>query len=63
MESPYKGKTGLVRLINAFGYSLEGFRAANGFAGNSRTKIVQQVFSHPSPPPVGEGVGVQVLWV
>lgn len=28
MESPYKGKTGLVRLFNAFGYSLAGFRAA-----------------------------------
>ncbi len=28
MESPYKGKTGLVRLMNAFGYSLEGFKAA-----------------------------------
>jgi len=28
MESPYKGKTGLRRLMNAFGYSLEGFRAA-----------------------------------
>lgn len=28
MESPYKGKTGLVRLWNAFGYSLAGFRAA-----------------------------------
>ncbi len=28
MESPYKGKTGLARLINAFGYSLAGFRAA-----------------------------------
>ncbi len=28
MESPYKGKTGLVRLWNAFGYSLDGFRAA-----------------------------------
>ncbi len=28
MESPYKGKTGLRRLINAFGYSLAGFRAA-----------------------------------
>jgi len=27
-ESPFKGKTGLRRLINAFGYSLEGFRAA-----------------------------------
>ncbi len=28
MESPYKGKTGLVRLWNAFGYSLAGLRAA-----------------------------------
>lgn len=28
MESPYKGKTGLARLLNAFGYSLAGFRAA-----------------------------------
>lgn len=28
MKSPYKGKTGLVRLWNAFGYSLAGFRAA-----------------------------------
>ncbi|MFZ3018642.1 MAG: diacylglycerol kinase [Gallionella sp.] len=28
MESPYKGKTGLRRLWNAFGYSLDGFRAA-----------------------------------
>jgi diacylglycerol kinase (ATP) len=28
VESPYKGKTGLKRLWNAFGYSLAGFRAA-----------------------------------
>lgn len=28
MESPHKGKTGLRRLINAFGYSLEGLKAA-----------------------------------
>jgi len=28
LESPYKGKTGLVRLWNACGYSLAGFRAA-----------------------------------
>ncbi|PTD95625.1 diacylglycerol kinase [Pseudothauera lacus] len=27
-ESPFKGKTGLVRVINAFGYSLSGLRAA-----------------------------------
>ena len=28
MEAPHKGKTGLRRLWNAFGYSLAGFRAA-----------------------------------
>ncbi len=28
MQSPHKGKTGFVRLINAFGYSVAGFRAA-----------------------------------
>jgi len=28
VESPYKGKTGFVRLWNACGYSLAGFRAA-----------------------------------
>jgi diacylglycerol kinase (ATP) len=27
-ESPFKGKTGLRRLMNAFGYSLDGFKAA-----------------------------------
>lgn len=28
MESPFKGKTGFTRLMNAFGYSIEGFKAA-----------------------------------
>ena len=28
MESPFKGKTGLKRVWNAFHYSMEGFRAA-----------------------------------
>jgi diacylglycerol kinase (ATP) len=28
VESPFKGKTGLRRLINALGYSVEGFKAA-----------------------------------
>ncbi len=27
-ESPFKGKTGLRRLLNAMGYSLQGFRSA-----------------------------------
>lgn len=28
MQSPHKGKTGLTRLWNALGYSIEGFRSA-----------------------------------
>lgn len=28
MESPFKGKTGIKRLINAFGYSMQGFKIA-----------------------------------
>lgn len=28
MESPYKGKTGITRLLNAFGYSCAGLRSA-----------------------------------
>jgi diacylglycerol kinase (ATP) len=28
MQNPYKGKTGLRRLMNAFGYSINGLRAA-----------------------------------
>lgn len=28
MESPFKGKTGFSRLVNAFGYSIDGFKAA-----------------------------------
>lgn len=28
MESPFKGKTGVSRLVNALGYSVDGFKAA-----------------------------------
>jgi diacylglycerol kinase (ATP) len=28
VESPFKGKTGIRRLVNAFGYSMDGFKAA-----------------------------------
>lgn len=28
IESPFKGKTGFRRLMNAFGYSMDGFKAA-----------------------------------
>ena len=42
MESPFKGKTGLRRLIYAFGYSAEGFKAAFQHEDAFR----QEVFLH-----------------
>ncbi len=41
MESPFKGKTGIRRLINAFGYSMEGLKAAyqNEDAFRQETKL------------------------
>jgi diacylglycerol kinase (ATP) len=38
-ESPFKGKTGLSRLINAFGYSLEGFKAAFKYEDAFRQEV------------------------
>lgn len=47
MESPYKGKTGLVRLFNAFGYSLEGFRAAYKHEDAFRQEVLLAVILIP----------------
>jgi diacylglycerol kinase (ATP) len=40
MLSPHKGKTGLRRLINAFGYSINGLRAAYRLEDAFRQEIV-----------------------
>lgn len=40
MESPHKGKTGLRRLINAFGYSMAGFKAAYQHEDAFRQEVV-----------------------
>jgi len=40
MLSPYKGKTGMRRLINAFGYSINGLRAAYRLEDAFRQEIV-----------------------
>ena len=47
MESPYKGKTGLVRLWNAFGYSLAGFRAAYKHEDAFRQEVLLAVIMIP----------------
>jgi diacylglycerol kinase (ATP) len=47
MESPYKGKTGLRRLWNAFGYSLAGFRAAYKHEDAFRQEVLLAVILIP----------------
>lgn len=47
MESPYKGKTGLRRLFNAFGYSLAGFRAAYKHEDAFRQEVLLAVIMIP----------------
>jgi diacylglycerol kinase (ATP) len=47
VESPYKGKTGFRRLWNAFGYSLEGFRAAYKHEDAFRQEVLLAVIMVP----------------
>lgn len=45
--SPFKGKTGIRRLINAFGYSLEGFKAAFKHEDAFRQEVVLAIVLIP----------------
>lgn len=47
MESPFKGKTGLSRLMNAFGYSIEGFKAAFKYEDAFRQEVFLSVVLVP----------------
>lgn len=47
MESPFKGKTGLRRLINAFGYSMEGLKAAYKNEDAFRQEVTMAVIMVP----------------
>jgi diacylglycerol kinase (ATP) len=47
VESPYKGKTGLKRLVNAFGYSLAGFKAAYKHEDAFRQEVLLAVILIP----------------
>ncbi len=47
MESPYKGKTGMRRLWNAFFYSLDGFRAAYKHEDAFRQEVLLAVITIP----------------
>jgi diacylglycerol kinase (ATP) len=54
MESPYKGKTGLRRLLNAFGYSMAGIRAAYKNEDAFRQEVLMAIVMIPLAIYLGE---------
>jgi diacylglycerol kinase (ATP) len=55
MESPFKGKTGLRRLINAFGYSKDGFIAAYQHEDAFRMEVLLAIVLIPLAVFLGDG--------
>ena len=47
MESPFKGKTGLRRLVNAFGYSMAGIKAAYQNEDAFRQEVIMAIVLIP----------------
>jgi diacylglycerol kinase (ATP) len=54
MESPYKGKTGLRRLLNAFGYSMAGIKAAYKNEDAFRQEVLMAIVLIPLAIYLGE---------
>ncbi len=54
MESPYKGKTGLRRLLNAFGYSMAGIKAAYKNEDAFRQEVLMAIVMIPLAIYIGE---------
>jgi diacylglycerol kinase (ATP) len=63
MKSPYKGKTGLRRLINAFGYSIAGTLAAFKHEDAFRQEVVLAVVLTPIALYFGETAIDQALMI
>lgn len=61
--SPFKGKTGIRRLINAFGYSLEGFKAAFVHEDAFRQEVFLAVVLIPLAAYLGESAVEKALMV
>ena len=59
MESPYKGKTGLRRLMNAFGYSVEGIKAAYKNEDAFRQEVTMAIILIPLAIYLGDS-GIEV---
>ena len=62
-ESSFKGKTGLRRLLNALGYSLEGFKAAFKHEDAFRQEVLLAVVMIPSGIYLGNNTIEQALLV
>ena len=54
MESPFKGKTGLRRLLNAFGYSMAGIKAAYQNEDAFRQEVLMAIVLIPLACYLGE---------
>jgi len=54
LESPFKGKTGLRRLLNAFGYSMAGIKAAYQNEDAFRQEVIMAVVLIPLACYLGE---------
>ena len=63
MKSPYKGKTGLRRLVNAFGYSIAGTLAAFKHEDAFRQEVVLAVLLTPVALYFGETAIDQALMI
>ena len=63
MESPYKGKTGLVRLMNAFGYSYAGFKAAFKHEDAFRQEVFLSIILIPLAFYLGHSAVARVLMI
>ena len=67
-ESPFKGKTGLVRVWNAFFYSIDGFKAAFQHENAFRQELLLSVILIPlafvlEPSAVGRALMIGVLFL
>ena len=63
MKSPYKGKTGIKRLVNAFGYSIAGTLAAFKHEDAFRQEVILAVILTPVAIYYGETAIEQALMI
>ncbi|MCB5191614.1 diacylglycerol kinase [Methylobacillus arboreus] len=63
MESPYKGKTGLRRLINAFGYSVDGIKAAYRNEDAFRQEVLMAIVLIPLALYLGNDAVARALMI